>query len=97
MNLQSPYLITDMTQEVFHCDEEVVLESGDTLPQFQLSFTTQGHLTPQKDNVIWILHALTGDANVHEWWSGLVGEDKRPHQILSVLTCWDHVMAPPNL
>ncbi|MDN3670934.1 homoserine O-acetyltransferase [Echinicola jeungdonensis] len=76
MNLQSTYLISDMTQEVFHCDEEVVLESGESLPEFRISYTTQGHLTPQKDNVVWILHALTGDANVHEWWSGLVGEDK---------------------
>ncbi|GGF26874.1 homoserine O-acetyltransferase MetX [Echinicola rosea] len=76
MNLTSPYLITDMTQETFHCEEELNLESGESLPGFEISYTTQGHLTPKKDNVIWVLHALTGDANVHEWWSGLVGEDK---------------------
>ncbi|WP_194774726.1 homoserine O-acetyltransferase family protein [Pararhodonellum marinum] len=76
MNLESPYLITEMTHEIFSCDDELALESGETLPGFQLAFTTQGHLTTQKDNVIWILHALTGDANAHEWWNGLVGEDK---------------------
>ncbi|HLW21538.1 MAG TPA: homoserine O-acetyltransferase [Cyclobacteriaceae bacterium] len=76
MNLQSQYLIVDMTQEVFSSEEELILESGESLPGFQISYTTQGHLTPKKDNVIWILHALTGDANAHEWWNGLVGEDK---------------------
>lgn len=76
MNLQSQYLIVDMTQEVFRSEEELILESGETLPGFQISYTTQGRLTPQKDNVIWVLHALTGDANPHEWWSGLIGEDK---------------------
>ncbi|MEX2594268.1 MAG: homoserine O-acetyltransferase [Anditalea sp.] len=76
MNLQSQYLIVDMTQEVFSYDGELILESGESLPGFQISYTTQGHLTPKKDNVIWVLHALTGDANVQEWWSGLVGDDK---------------------
>lgn len=76
MNLQSPYLIVDMTQEVFSYEEELKLESGEILPGFQISYTTQGHLTPKKDNVIWVLHALTGDANVQQWWGGLVGDDK---------------------
>lgn len=76
MNLQSQYLIVDMTQEVFSYDEAFKLESGESFPRFQISYTTQGHLTPAKDNVIWVLHALTGDANVQEWWSGLVGDDK---------------------
>jgi len=76
MNLQSQYLIVDMTQEVFNSEEELLLESGETLPGFQITYTTQGQLTPKKDNVIWVLHALTGDANVHDWWNGLVGDDK---------------------
>ncbi|MEP1956317.1 MAG: homoserine O-acetyltransferase, partial [Algoriphagus sp.] len=27
-------------------------------------------------NVIWVIHALTGDSNAQEWWNGLIGEDK---------------------
>lgn len=76
MNLQPQYLIVDMAQEVFCYDNELNLESGETLPRLQISYTTQGQLTPTKDNVIWVIHALTGDANVSEWWSGLVGDDK---------------------
>lgn len=87
MNLQSQYLIVDMTQEVFTSDEELLLESGETLPGFTISYTTQGRLTPQKDNVIWVLHALTGDANVNEWWSGLIGDDKFYDPIKHYIVC----------
>lgn len=76
MNLQFPYLISEMTQEIFSSEEGLTLESGEKLSRFQLSYTTQGHLSPAQDNVVWILHALTGNAHAHEWWSGLVGEDK---------------------
>ena len=76
MNLKSPYLIIDMAQETYTNEDPLKLESGEFLPGFQLAYTTQGHLNTAKNNVIWVIHALTGDANVHEWWSGLVGEDK---------------------
>ncbi len=76
MNLASPYLIIDMAQETFIYEGDFQLESGEILPGFQLSYTTHGHLTATKDNVIWAIHALTGDAQVQDWWSGLVGEDK---------------------
>lgn len=76
MNHPFPFLISEMTQEIFSCEEGLTLESGVKLLQFQLAYTTQGHLVPTKDNVVWVMHALTGDANPHEWWSGLVGEDK---------------------
>ncbi len=76
MNLKSPYLIIDMAHEIYKHEEIFELESGEKLPGFELSFSTQGHLTTAKDSVIWVIHALTGDTNVHIWWSGLVGEDK---------------------
>jgi homoserine O-acetyltransferase/O-succinyltransferase len=76
MNLQFPYINSEMTQEIFKSHETLILESGESLPGFQLSYTTFGELNDAGDNVVWILHALTGDANPQEWWSGLVGEDK---------------------
>lgn len=76
MNLTSNYLITDMAQETFTFEGKFELESGESLPGFQLAYTTQGHLTTDKDNVVWVIHALTGDANPQEWWSGIIGEDK---------------------
>lgn len=76
MNLQSPHLTIEMTQEIFYCQEALPLESGESFPEFQLNFTTRGQLNNNKNNVIWVLHALTGDANPQEWWSGLFGEEK---------------------
>lgn len=76
MNLESNYLIIEMAQESYTHEGTLELESGEKLKGFELTYTTQGHLTTAKDNVVWVIHALTGDANVQDWWGGLVGEDK---------------------
>lgn len=49
------------------------LESGAVLPGFHLAYTTHGQLNAAKDNVIWIFHALTANANPLDWWPGLAG------------------------
>ena len=51
------------------------LESGKSVRDLHLSYTTIGTLNEQKDNVIWVFHALTANDNPIEWWPGLVGED----------------------
>ncbi len=52
------------------------LESGEQLPEIEIAFHTYGKLNSERDNVIWICHALTADADVANWWSGMVGEGK---------------------
>jgi homoserine O-acetyltransferase/O-succinyltransferase len=76
MNLISQYADITMTKEVFHSIEPLQLESGEVLKNFELAYTTYGQLNAKKSNVIWVVHALTGDSNVAEWWNGLIGEDK---------------------
>ena len=76
MNLESYHPIIDMSQETYTHAGKFDLESRKSLPGFQLAYTTQGRLTTAKDNVIWVIHALTGDANVQEWWNGIVGEGR---------------------
>ena len=59
------------------------LETGTTLPGVRVAFETWGRLSPQRDNAVMVLHALTGDSHVvgdvgagHPspgWWNGLVG------------------------
>lgn len=55
-------------------DKEFRLECGDVLPELQISYTTYGTMAPEKDNVIWIFHALTANADPVEWWPGVVGK-----------------------
>ncbi len=76
MNLKSQYASITMTQEIFHSSLPLPLESGEVLPEFDLGYTTYGQLNSDKSNVIWVIHALTGDSNAQEWWNGLIGEDK---------------------
>ncbi len=52
------------------------MESGSILPGFHLSYTTLGTLNEEKNNVVWVFHALTANSDPSEWWPGLVGEDK---------------------
>lgn len=62
------------------------LECGAVLPEYTLAYTTYGALNEARDNVVWVCHALTGNALVHEWWPGLIGEnlllDPRRHFII---------------
>ncbi|MEQ9426349.1 MAG: homoserine O-acetyltransferase [Cyclobacteriaceae bacterium] len=50
------------------------LESGATLPEVTLAYSTFGELSPNRDNVIWVCHALTGGSNVKEWWPEIIGK-----------------------
>jgi homoserine O-acetyltransferase len=59
------------------------LEAGGHLPEVRISYETWGTLSPERDNAILILHALTGDAHISGpaeaghptagWWDSMVG------------------------
>lgn len=63
-----------MQTQSFHSSTPLILESGEILEQYTLAYSTYGTLNADQSNVIWVVHALTGDTQVAEWWSGLVGE-----------------------
>ncbi|MEM9833760.1 MAG: homoserine O-acetyltransferase [Bacteroidota bacterium] len=65
-----------LEEHVFQHSEPFLLESGESLPGFQLFYTTFGTLNAQRDNVVWVCHALTGNANPIEWWEGLFGNGR---------------------
>ena len=64
----------------------LTLEGGGVLPDLTVAYETYGILSPGKDNVIFICHALTGDAHaagVHSpedkspgWWDDMIGPGK---------------------
>ena len=66
--------------------DEIVLESGKRFGPVTLAYETCGTLNDEKDNVILILHALSGDSHVAGyytadddkpgWWDNMVGPGK---------------------
>ena len=65
-----------MQAKTFEHGRPFNLESGTVIPGFRLAYTTAGQLSEAKDNVVWIFHALTGNSDPFDWWSGLVGTGK---------------------
>ncbi len=59
---------------IFNYQENYSLESGRNIAGLHLSYTTHGTLNADKSNCIWIVHALTANADPTEWWPGVVGD-----------------------
>jgi len=49
------------------------LESGVTLHNVPIAYTTRGRLSENGDNALVICHALSGSADVADWWGPLLG------------------------
>ena len=56
--------------------EPFVLESGSTLQDYRVQYSTYGRLNADNSNVVWVFHALTANSLVHEWWTGLIGPNR---------------------
>ena len=59
--------------DFFHYPHLVALESGATLPELTIAYTTYGILNAEKSNVVWVCHALTANSDAADWWNGVVG------------------------
>ncbi len=60
--------------QYLHIEQAFQTETGVCLPRLRLAYHTYGQLNAQKDNVIWVCHALTGNSDAADWWPGLVGK-----------------------
>ncbi|KAL8992159.1 MAG: hypothetical protein Q9169_007322 [Polycauliona sp. 2 TL-2023] len=56
---------------------EFTLESGVILYNVPVAYSTRGKLAPDGGNVLVICHALSGSADVSDWWGPLVGGNGR--------------------
>ncbi len=69
MNRSAPH----SQESQFDLKGKFPLESGDFLTDITISYSTYGQKNADESNIIWVCHALTADANVKDWWPGLVG------------------------
>ena len=65
-----------MSKKIYTYKKTIELESGRKLQGLKIAYTTLGKLNKNRDNVIWVTHALTANANPEEWWNGLIGKGK---------------------
>lgn len=75
-----------VTPQLLKIEQPIDLESGRSLPQFELIYETYGELNADKSNAVLICHALSGDhhaAGYHSmddkkpgWWDAAIGPGK---------------------
>lgn len=63
-----------MEEKVFTYTQPFILESGATIANLHLAYTTYG--SRKADNVVWVFHALTANSRPHEWWPEMMGEGR---------------------
>jgi len=79
---EAGWRVIDRTIALFN----ITLESGLTLREIDVRYRLEGVIAPARDNVVLIVHALTGTPEASEWWRGVVGDGEvvnpRTHAIL---------------
>src|SRR5256885_3404974 len=80
----------------------LVLDGGRTLHPVRIAYETYGTLSPTRDNVIVVCHALSGDAHAAGWSSEAdapsardgIGADERGIRARGGLGWWDGMIGP---
>lgn len=63
--------IVHLHKHTIQLTDKLVLESGETLTNLEATYHIYGSLNQQKDNVVWVSHALTSNSAVLDWWEPL--------------------------
>jgi len=77
-------IVQPQSVTLFEGSHVLQLEGGGELGQVQVTYETYGELNEQRDNAIFVCHALTGDAHAAGWHSP---EHKKPGW-------WDDLIGP---
>ncbi|MHB1169039.1 MAG: homoserine O-acetyltransferase family protein [Longimicrobiales bacterium] len=60
----------------YHGAGDFELESGHVLHDVTQAYTLTGTLNAARDNLVVVLHSLTGDADPQSWWGDVIGPDR---------------------
>ncbi|KAI5856443.1 homoserine-O-transacetylase [Tricharina praecox] len=73
---------------------EFTLESGESLSNVPVAYKTWGRLNDAGDNVMVICHALSGSADVADWWGPLIGNGKAFDTSRFFVICFNTLGSP---
>lgn len=59
----------------YHYPHRFDLERGGSFPSLNITYHTYGRLNSNRDNCIWVCHALTANSDVADWWPNTVVPD----------------------
>lgn len=62
--------------QLYHHRQPFALERGGLLPELEIAYHTYGTLNPERDNVLWVCHALTANSDVADWWPHTVEQGR---------------------
>ncbi len=57
----------------YHHNESFALETGSEIKNLRIAYQHWGKLNEKQDNVIWVCHAYTANAEASDWWPGMIG------------------------
>jgi homoserine O-acetyltransferase len=81
---------------------DITLEQGDRLDRVNVHYRLEGAVNAARDNVVLVVHALTGTTQASSWWKGVIGEgeaiDPTKHAVLcaNLLGGCDGTTGPSN-
>ncbi|GMM32341.1 hypothetical protein DAMA08_050860 [Martiniozyma asiatica (nom. inval.)] len=76
--------ITKENVEIYHSKEEILLDYGGSLPQFEIAYESWGRLNADKSNAILLHTGLSASSHAHSteknpkrgWWEAFIGPGK---------------------
>lgn len=63
-------------EKIYHHEGDFVFEAGGLLKGMDLKYYCSDRPYRKGDRVVWLCHALTGNANPEDWWAQMVGPGK---------------------
>lgn len=58
--------------QIYRYKEPLILESGERIEALEIAYHTYGSMNSNRDNIIWVCHALTANSDVADWWQNTV-------------------------